>query len=556
MGNSKLSRRSFLQGVGLAGVGALSVGALSACSPKDARSETAVQEAADADWLGAPELIEESAIKETRSCDVLVIGAGLSGLCAATSAAQAGAKVIVIEKNKTSRYGGIFHSAIGYKDQIDAGVSLDPEEVLNDELMKNGPLCDSAHWTNWAYKSGEIMDWLLDIVKAKGVVTFLPFTEYPAGPDFSKEAYITVPGSFVTGWDHFLDEGHEATKWELEALRDAASTAGAEFIYNTAGKYLEQDDLGVVTGAVAQDVEGNYLRIEAAKGVVVSTGDFAGNLEMCKALLPESIAEDMYNHASYTMYMYSEDLPEGSDRLDSGDGHKMMIWAGATMEDSPVSTMGWPNVAEMGLIPYLGVNSAGRRFCNEANAFMMIGRMAYDQPCAKEKGTHFWKIVDADYQQQTADMLPICMFGAMGAGLDEEVMAAAPNVKASSIEELAAGMDVDAEVLKAQIDRYNELAENGTDTDFAKPGHYLFPIKEAPFYAVRASQTFVHTMSGVLCSADLEVMGADGPILGLYATGNTVGRRFGSHYEASLPGASNAFAVVHGYMAGKNAASR
>ena len=546
--SSQATRRAF---VGASGAVLAAAAAAKAAGIGAAHADEAVS--SDSDWLGAPQKVDESKIVETRECDVLVIGGGLSGLCALTAAAQESVSALLIEKHSTSRYGGIFHSAIGYQDQIDAGCELDAQELFRDETMKSGPVCDTAHWATWVRLSGEVADWELDIMKSHDVVTALPFTAYPEGDyDWSREAFITVPGSYVTGWDHFLDEGHEATKWELEALADEACKAGAEILYNTSGMYLEQDEAGRVTGAIAQGQDG-YLRINTAKGVIVCTGDFAGNLDMCKALLPSSIAQAMYDCNAYCSYMYPEDLPESDVRLDTGDGHKMCIWAGGAMEDNPVATMGWPSTAEMGLIPYLGVNSIGRRFCNEANAFMMIGRMAYDQPCAAEHGAHFWKIVDSNYAEQTKEMQPLCMFGPMESGIEME---SAADVVAQSIEELAEGLEVDPEVLKAEIARYNELVEAGEDTDFGKPARYLFPIDTPPFYAKRAQQLFIHTMGGVVCTRDLEVCGAEGPIEGLYAAGNVVGRRFGSHYEASLPGMSNAFAMVHGYLAGKNAAAR
>ena len=459
--------------------------------------------------LGAPQTIDEGDIAETLECDVLVIGGGLSGLCALNAAVEEGANAILIEKHSCSRYGGIFHSAIGYEKQVEAGVTLDPEEVLNNELVKYGPLCDTSFWATWAHESGAIMDWLLEKAEANGVVIGMPFTQYPEGVDPSKEPYITIPGSFTTGWDHFIEEGKEREKYLLDALTSEAVKSGAQVKYNTPGLYLEQTDNGAVGGAVAQAEDGSYLRIKAAKGVIVCTGDFAGNEDMCTALLPETIAKDMYDCNAYTSYMESDEQPKG--RLDTGDGHKMCIWA---------------------------------------------GRIAYDQPCAAEKGAHFWKIVDANYAQQTADMKPICMFGVMESGLDEETMSKSPNVKADTIEELASEMEVDPEVLKASIDRYNEMVAQGFDSDFAKPSRYLYPIETAPFYAIRAQQSFIHTMSGVLCSPDLEVCGSNGAIPGLYAAGNVVGRRFGNHYEASLPGMSNAFAIVHGYLAGKHCAAR
>lgn len=557
---STMDRRSFLKGSVLAGAVASTGMLLGGCAPKK-ESESAVEKngksAGDGgavDWLGAPQTIDEGDIAETLECDVLVIGGGLSGLCALNAAVEEGANAILIEKHSCSRYGGIFHSAIGYEKQVEAGVTLDPEEVLNNELVKYGPLCDTSFWATWAHESGAIMDWLLEKAEANGVVIGMPFTQYPEGVDPSKEPYITIPGSFTTGWDHFIEEGKEREKYLLDALTSEAVKSGAQVKYNTPGLYLEQTDNGAVGGAVAQAEDGSYLRIKAAKGVIVCTGDFAGNEDMCTALLPETIAKDMYDCNAYTSYMESDEQPKG--RLDTGDGHKMCIWAGGVMEDNPVATMGWPSVAEAELLPYMGVNSIGERFANEANAFMIIGRIAYDQPCAAEKGAHFWKIVDANYAQQTADMKPICMFGVMESGLDEETMSKSPNVKADTIEELASEMEVDPEVLKASIDRYNEMVAQGFDSDFAKPSRYLYPIETAPFYAIRAQQSFIHTMSGVLCSPDLEVCGSNGAIPGLYAAGNVVGRRFGNHYEASLPGMSNAFAIVHGYLAGKHCAAR
>ena len=191
------------------------------------------------------------------------------------------------------------------------------------------------------------------------------------------------------------------------------------------------------------------------------------------------------------------------------------------MEDNPVATMGWPSVAEAGLLPYMGVNSIGERFANEANAFMIIGRIAYDQPCAAEKGAHFWKIVDANYAQQTADMKPICMFGVMESGLDEETMSKSPNVKADTIEELASEMEVDPEVLKASIDRYNEWSPKGSIP--TSPSLVATCIRSRPRRFTRSGAAVVHSYDERRALlADLEVCGSNGAIPGLYAAGNVL----------------------------------
>ena len=236
---STMDRRSFLKGSVLAGAVASTGMLLGGCAPKK-ESESAVEKngksAGDGgavDWLGAPQTIDEGDIAETLECDVLVIGGGLSGLCALNAAVEEGANAILIEKHSCSRYGGIFHSAIGYEKQVEAGVTLDPEEVLNNELVKYGPLCDTSFWATWAHESGAIMDWLLEKAEANGVVIGMPFTQYPEGVDPSKEPYITIPGSFTTGWDHFIEEGKEREKYLLDALTSEAVKSGAQVKYNT-----------------------------------------------------------------------------------------------------------------------------------------------------------------------------------------------------------------------------------------------------------------------------------------------------------------------------------
>ena len=74
-------------------------------------------------------------------------------------------------------------------------MTLDPEEVLNNELVKYGPLCDTSFWATWAHESGAIMDWLLEKAEANGVVIGMPFTQYPEGVDPSKEPTSRSPAA-------------------------------------------------------------------------------------------------------------------------------------------------------------------------------------------------------------------------------------------------------------------------------------------------------------------------------------------------------------------------
>ena len=84
----------------------------------------------------------------------------------------------------------------------------------------------------------------------------------------------------------------------------------------------------------------------------------------------------------------------------------------------------------------------------------------------------------------------------------------------------------------------------------------MLPVATPPFHAVKETLVAAVTMGGVKCNGLMEVIDEMGnPIPGVYAAGNTMGRRFGWSYEARHTGLTNSLAIVHGYFAGKNCAS-
>ena len=126
--------------------------------------------------------------------------------------------------------------------------------------------------------------------------------------------------------------------------------------------------------------------------------------------------------------------------------------------------------------------------------------------------------------------------------------------QADTLEELAELIDVDPATFTATIERYNEMCEKGVDEDFMKSSEYLIPVKNPPFYAFNEKWVFVCSIAGVHTNDKFQVLNADHEVIpGLFAAGNTVGRRFGYAYESS--GMSNSQAMVAGYVAGETAAS-
>ena len=132
--------------------------------------------------------------------------------------------------------------------------------------------------------------------------------------------------------------------------------AGATYLFEAPAEQLTVDDSGKVTGAVLNTKDG-YKKVTASKGTVLATGDIGGSEEMCDYYCP--IANTIPN--IYT--------PTGAN---TGDGHKMALWAGAAMQEGPFPTalhpQRWADPSSNQLEgPFLYVNEKGKRFFNEVH---------------------------------------------------------------------------------------------------------------------------------------------------------------------------------------------
>ncbi|MDE6590225.1 MAG: FAD-dependent oxidoreductase, partial [Oscillospiraceae bacterium] len=231
---------------------------------------------AGADWLGEAPEIPEADITETLDTEVLVVGCGTGGWITAMTAAEAGAKVLVVEKRETPT--GIRHD-IGaidsrlQKESIaqDPKFAIDKMEAVQDIVRYAGGYVDTDLVKMWANESAELVDWLTDMFEADG--RFVMRHEAGVG-DLS---------------DHARDKAY-ATGHSPEALGDASTedvfqavcdAHGVEWKLNTTLVKLDQDSSGKVTGIIAQDnADSHYIRINASKGVIMCAGGYASNTEM------------------------------------------------------------------------------------------------------------------------------------------------------------------------------------------------------------------------------------------------------------------------------------
>ena len=582
MEEKNLSRRAFL---GLGATAAVVAGAgIAGCSPAPKADSGAAAGSGDAaapaagggnptefvpSFMNAPEPIDESKVTETIDVDVCVVGLGLAGVCALREAVDSGAKVIGIEKGPDVGYRSGEFGTFGSEIHKQLGIEQpETQEVVN-ELMKvmgNRPNAQLLNY--WIGNSGADLDWYIGTAEHELLTSD---SDVPTDPDkpyvfpercpvnenynWREENYPCFPGMV-----HLLpDHG-----WAMHGTLEAAKGAGAEARFNTKAEQLIKEGDKVV-GVYVSDEDGNIIRVNAAKGVVLSTGDISSDTEMLTYYAPQA--------TKYAVFFSSMD--KNGKPVNTGDGHKMAMWAGAVMEDGPYAPMTHSlGTNSIGINPYLMVNKLGQRFANED-----VGAQELQNQIKRQKDGTTYQIFDSKWPEQLQYM-PQC-FGGVTHYVppeEEEQYAHAINhfaagyasdsyfqgeieagsiIPADSIEELAGKIEVPADALKATVDRYNELAHKGVDEDFSKVSSRLFPIEEGPFYAVPFGDSgMLVLIGGIDCDPDLHALDAEkNPVPGLYVAGNTMGGRFLVDYPVTVAGASHSMAMSFGRLAGRNAAA-
>ena len=561
-----IDRRGFLTGAAAAGALAAAGAALGGCAPTTSskKDKDAKERGSWRDKPAAP-----ASVDETIDADIVVVGAGNGGLVAATTAAQNGAKVVVLEK------AGAIAAAREAVGALNSGLEPDHREdvptLLNHANQTQAGDANMLMYKTWAEKSGEMIEWMEATLGPKGML--FPF-EWHRPSD--EHAYYPAM-CYNPCLDEYNPDGpNYGAYMHLEVMQDVlVNDLGGEIRFLTPAQQLVQDESGRVTGVYATDNDGKTIQANASKGVIVCTGGYGANDEMLQDLCPGNSAWCALRDSN----------------TETGDGIRMALWAGAELEAGG-ACMIWnrailPDGFEFdgtytggdiflpGSQPFLHVNARGERFMNEDQCYPMSYAAGANQP-----GHFSWIVWDGDYWNDILQfdtcgcsrLAPAPSGTAFNADvydceaitkehLDEFWLA--PRIENGSLkqcdtlDELAQAMGFGAEeaaTFKATVARYNELVEAGEDSDFGKPAYRLSDVVEPPFYAARIGGELLVTIHGVITDTSSRPLRKDGsPIEGLYVCGNDQGGFYPHNYPSNFTGINAGRTATFGRIAAKHA---
>lgn len=539
----------------------------------------------DEDWLGTEPEIDESKVAKTVDVDVAVVGCGIAGVAACRSVAEDGGLVAAFEKADGPQCRSGEYAVINGKVQAkwgrDTWTREQIDDIIDSHMVESTYRCKRSIMSKWAHNIGDAFDWWVeanpDLYYAETTRSAIPdesadnfiipiFYPLPEHYDWKQERFPCYPTSV-----EFKPDQHVTVEANMQKAID---TGNVQTFYGCFVEKLIMDN-GHCVGLYARDAAtGEYIKCNASKGVILSTGDYSQNTKMLKHFCPEVIENNI-------QCLFTNVDVEGNF-TNQGDGIQLGMWAGAQVQQSHapmIHHMGGgadlAGVGVMGNAGFLNLDLNGKRFMNED----LPGQQLENQ-IELQKNRESWQIFDSNWPEQLPYM-PAAHGGACYyedyASEDEgpknnttyrnykspyQLEAAVADgraVKADTLEELVAKIYPDDTAAQQtaldSIQRYNELAKAGYDEDFHKPASRMWAVENGPFYADKFTTALLLVCIGGLESdEDCHTFDADRNVIpGLYVAGNIQGNRFATEYPIGLKGVSHSMAMYYGYVAGKNA---
>jgi fumarate reductase flavoprotein subunit len=439
--------------------------------------------------------------------DLVVVGSGIGGQTAATSAAEVGLSVVLLEKTDklggSSAMSGGWFAFSGTDEQAAEEIHDSAELFLRDLLEVGEHLNDRALLDAYLVHQDDTYRWLRDhgaVFREVGI---------SAGMSVQRAHHSAITDVLARLHRAFGEHGGQ-TRLEHRALR------------------LVREAGGRVTSVVASTPDGERTYL-GRHGIVLATGGFSRSTELLQTFAPEQLRAIPYGGAGNT-----------------GDGLRMAWKLGAGMADMSFASGTYGSHPETGeefhellTAYYLGaiiVNRSGRRFVDESADYKTIGRVVLNQP----DGLAF-EVFDAKVRAQSHRGIPL---------KDIETLEEIGHVfKADTLEELADVADIDRNNLVTTVAAYNAVVAGEREDEVGRTGlcngqGALLSIDAAPFYAYPAKSLMTTTYCGLTVTPRAEVLDVDGDVIeGLFAIGEVTG---GFHGAAYMTGTSLGKSAVFG----------
>lgn len=487
------SRRSFMKALLAAGTGAAVMPAMAANSPATKTSENT----------------------KSYDYDVVVLGAGTAGLVTAITAAEAGAKVAVLEKcdrpdgNSIYAVGGV--AAWGTKFQASKGVK-DSRQDFYDTMMKVSlNRADPDLTATYVDHISEDVDWLSEKM---GIV----FKGIMVSPWPLLSRCMLIDGNGITGGSRLV-----------QTLMARARERKVDFFFEHKAIELIPTDAGGVAGVIAQTPQ-HRVRFLSKGGVAVCTGGFSANQEYTSLYIGDWAGRlALRGSHSVTGENITLTRPFFAKFVNMSQFHAGPIDARTHINPQAVLNSGY------GLI----VNNQGVRFLDEAHTYVEKAKECA-QLTPENKG---WQILDSRWE-------PMKGFLANAKKLNAFV------ATANSIEELAKSANLPVEALVRSVTEFNSAVQNNQTSKLTPACTLAKPqgVLQAPFYAVPFEGGMTTTYGGPKITVKTEVTNLEGKVVpGLYAVGNAAG---GLYYKDYLGGSQLGGATVFGRICGREMALR
>jgi len=446
----------------------------------------------------------------------VIVGAGACGMSAAIAARQAGADVLVLERDAmpmgtTSMSSGLIPAA-GTKAQQRAGIADDTPQMFAADLAKKaGVEADAERLSYVCEQSTVTVDWLIEDLA-------LPLTLFGAGS--------ALPGHSKPRLHGTLNRTGEEL---LACLVSKAEELGADIMPDARVTVLYADSDNRVGGIAIERPDGSHELIGCDTLVLASCG-YAANREIVETCIPEIGNAVLHTHpgAQGDALVWGQQLGAKTGDLSAYQGHASLA-AGHGLLVSYIS------IGEGGF----QINRNGERFSNEA-----LGYSEQAVHVAAQPDGFAWHIFDNRISEIMQEIIEY-----------RDVVAAGALRIAGTIEELAELILVPEAKLAAEIEAVNKAAAAGEPDRF---GRQFDPAKklEAPFVAVKVNGALFHTQGGLEVDHNAQVVAENGGTLpNLFAGGGAARGVSGSGASGYVAGNGLMTATTYGRLAGTAAAA-